>query len=110
MRTGPRRHLVVIQRRVNTPDEAGQPVISWVDYASVWAEALPLRGRELLAAQQVQSEVTTMFRIRYRADLDDTMRVLWDNVPYGIAAPPIDVEGRRIRTELMCARTAREGV
>jgi SPP1 family predicted phage head-tail adaptor len=110
MRTGLLRHRVLIQRRASVQDAAGQVTFDWADFAQVWAEAQPLRGQELIAAQQAQSSITTRFRIRYRADLDETMRVTWDGRTYGIAAPPIDVDGRRKVLELMCTADARQGV
>jgi SPP1 family predicted phage head-tail adaptor len=59
----------------------------------VWAQAMPLRGREFFQAAQVQGEITTRFRIRYRPGLDETMRVVWNGGYYEIKAPPIDVDG-----------------
>lgn len=102
---------VQLQRRVSTQDETGQVVYTWANVAggNVWAQAEPLAGRELLAAQQTQSEITTRFRIRYRPDIDPTMRVLWLGVPYDIASPPIDVNGRRAKLELMCKHGLKDG-
>jgi SPP1 family predicted phage head-tail adaptor len=108
MRAGLLRHRVILQRATMTRDEAGQEIADWQPYATVWAEAEPLRGRELLAAQQAQAEVTTRFRIRYRPDVLPTDRVVWDGAVYAITSPPIDWRGRRMLLELMCASGLRE--
>ncbi|MEK5038911.1 phage head closure protein [Sporosarcina sp. FSL K6-3457] len=54
-------------------DEAGQPLDDWQPVATVWAAIEPLYGRELFAAMQVNAEVTTRIRIRYREGIDRTM-------------------------------------
>lgn len=41
------------------------------------AEMIPLSATERLQIQAVQSSVTYRFRVRARADLEPTMRVLW---------------------------------
>ena len=38
-------------------DEYAAPVLTWTNFAEVWAEILPLRGAELFTAQQFQSKV-----------------------------------------------------
>lgn len=67
MRAGTLRHRVTIQQSVaGSPqqDAGGTPDETWTDYLTTWAEVAPLRGRELLAAQQVSSEVTGTIRMR----------------------------------------------
>jgi len=56
-------------------DEAGQPIDEWQPVTIVWAAIEPLSGRELFAAQQANAEVTTKVTIRYRDDVDRTMKV-----------------------------------
>lgn len=78
IQVGRLRHRVTIQRLVaGSPqqDAGGAPDETWTDYATVWAEVAPLRGRELFAAQQVASEVSGTIRIRYRSDLSITSRM-----------------------------------
>lgn len=95
------RHRITLQELVTGQDEAGQPVQEWQDVATVWAAVEPLRGREYWAAAQVQSEVTTRIRIRYRSGVRPDMRVLYDGRLYNINAV-IDPEERHMELQLMC--------
>jgi SPP1 family predicted phage head-tail adaptor len=95
------RHRITLQELVTGQDEAGQPVQEWQDVATVWGAVEPLRGREYFAAQQVQSEVTTRIRIRYRSGVRPDMRVLYDGRLYNINAV-IDPEERHMELQLMC--------
>lgn len=100
---------ITIQQRVAAVDAAGQDNYTWVDFATVWARAEPVRGREFFAASQTQSTIDTKFTLRWREGIDSTMRVLWREVPYDIASPPIDVGGQRVSLELMCVTGVRDG-
>jgi SPP1 family predicted phage head-tail adaptor len=78
---------------------------AWADVATVWAAFEPLSGRELLLAQQVNSEITVRFRLRYRADITAKWRVIYRGRVFQIAAPPIDVGGRGVELHLQCVET-----
>ena len=100
---------ITIQVASANVDVLGQRVDSWTTFATVWAQAQPLRGNELFAAGQTQSEAEVRFRIRYLAGVTSAMRVLWRTVPHVIVGAPIDVDGGRHTLELMCAAGVREG-
>lgn len=95
------RHRITLQELVTGQDEAGQPVQEWQDVATVWAAVEPLRGREYWAAAQVQSEVTTRIRIRYRSGIRPDMRVLYGGRVFNVTAV-IDPEERHVELQLMC--------
>jgi SPP1 family predicted phage head-tail adaptor len=104
---GPMEHRLTFQRLVSGQDAAGQPLKTWENLPTlptVWGSAQPLRGKEFLAANQVQATAEVKFTIRYRTDLDASMRLLWRGVVYELVAPPIDVNGRAESLELMCVR------
>ncbi len=101
MAAGRFRHRITLQELVTGQDEAGQPVDMWQDVATVWAAVEPLRGREYFAAQQVQAEVTTRIRIRYRRGIRPEMRVLYDGRLFNILSV-IDPEERHVELQLMC--------
>lgn len=66
MRGGALRHLVQLQRRATTQESTyGSQDTTWTTYATVYAAIEPLNGRELLAAEAVQSEVTHQITIRW---------------------------------------------
>lgn len=77
---------VTIQQKSVTRNGLGEEVVTWGDLVTVWAEAIPLRGREFYAANQTQQVVDVRFRIRARSGLTNDMRLLWRTEPYDITA------------------------
>lgn len=79
MQAGRLRNKITLQARVLTTNAVNEQVISYVDFASVWARIEPIApkrsGGESLAAQQVQATRYTQIVIRYRVDLDPAMRI-----------------------------------
>lgn len=77
------RHRLKIQRLEYVTDSSGEvqdsngdPVQEWVDVAEVWGAIQPLSAREFITAQAEQSEIQGKIVIRYRDDLDASMRIL----------------------------------
>ena len=87
-------------------DALGQRIAGWTDVCTGWAQVQPLRGREFLAADGMQSEATVRFRLRYRAGITSAMQVVWGSVAHAIVGLPIDVDGGKHTLELMCAAGA----
>ena len=56
-------------REIDDTNRARPSRSTWSVFAEVWAEQVPLQGRELFAAQQVAARVDTRFRLRWRADV-----------------------------------------
>lgn len=56
-------------------DEAGQPLGQWIVHDEVWAKALSLNGVQTIRAGAEAKTVKVSFRVRYREDLTDAMRV-----------------------------------
>lgn len=54
--------------------------------AIVWGRLEPITGKELLAAQQVQSKVNTRATVRYRTDLKTNMLIQYGDFTYTIEA------------------------
>lgn len=65
-----------------TRTASGAAIASWVDSGAVWARKLPQGGREFIAAQGRHSELTAVFRARYRSDLAATWRMIVEGVLY----------------------------
>lgn len=85
MRAGKLRHRITIQK----PGRARDPVTGgwidgWTEVARPWASIEPLSAREFIAAQASQSAVTARIVIRYRPDIDATMRILYRGRVYNI--------------------------
>jgi SPP1 family predicted phage head-tail adaptor len=62
---------ITLQSHSITQDTYGEPLNTWTNVATVWAAVEPLSGRELLAAQAVQSSVTHQITIRYQVQFAD---------------------------------------
>lgn len=102
MRAGKLRHPITIQRPVEARDDFGSVTPTWEIFATTRAEILGLSGREFFAAQQVNSEITTKIKIRHRAGILPTMRVLHGSTVYQLAAPALDPTGRGEELHLLC--------
>jgi len=92
---------VTIQMLSGAKDKYNQPLDDWVDVCTVWAAIEPLRGREYFAAMVEHAEVTTRIRIRYRDDVDRTMRVVYGSIVFEILHI-IHPEFDRRELQLMC--------
>lgn len=118
MQSGKYRHRVILLRRVDNQQPGGQVEFTYEPIAEVWARVAPLSGRELIAAQQVQSEVTTRINIRWRDDIpiNETSRVHhitknsesppWYDAYDVNTALPDEKTGRRELVMTCIARTA----
>ena len=79
--------LIDIQEKTTAQDGAGQPIEDWTDLSTnVWAEWIPVSGREFFAAQQTNATALAQFRIRYRSDITvGSHRIVYDGNTYDIA-------------------------
>lgn len=83
------KHKITIQEVSQTSDAYGAFTTNWVTQSQVFAQILPLSGRELFLQQQTQSKVSSKMVIRYQASLKDTKemvkkRILFDDRYYSI--------------------------
>jgi SPP1 family predicted phage head-tail adaptor len=66
----------------------------WRTLATIWAELIPLKASERLQLQAIQSDVAYRFKVRTRADLGPTQRILWTpRWPPGSAAHALEING-----------------
>lgn len=109
--TGAFRHRLTLQAPAQgAADARGHGPDTFVDVATVWGSAEPLRGREFFAAGQQQVQAEVRFCVRHRTDVLATWRVVWGGVAYALTASPIDTQGARIQLELMATRVAGSGI
>lgn len=81
----------------------GRTQIVWSTVEEVWASVIPLSGRELARAWQIQPDVTHQVRLWYRDDLRSDWRLLTDaGQVLELLSPPIDVDARHVELELLC--------
>lgn len=98
---GRRQHQVILQSATATRDGAGAEVVTWGTVATVWGVVEPLSGREYWAAQQQAAEMSYRVRIRYRAGVLPTWRVLYGSRVF-LVLSVIDVNERHEEMQLMC--------
>ncbi|MEZ5537637.1 MAG: phage head closure protein [Thiolinea sp.] len=115
MRSGRLKHGVFLQENVEIPDpRSGQKVKEWETRHIVFAGIEPLRGRELYAAQQFNSEVTVRIVMRWHPDIAAVLDHSWSvllsansltkqaAVRYQILHDPINPDMRNRELHLMC--------
>ena len=112
---GQLRHRVTIQQlAAGSPQQkaSGEPDVTWTDVLSCWASVEPLRGRELFAAQEHHSEITTRILLRggstTREGITAAMRVSFGGKLYNILAV-LNKQERGIEIELLCGEGLNNG-
>lgn len=102
------KHRVIIQKSEKARDGFGAVKENWIDFKSLWAEVYDRSGIQVFATNQIKNEKSTRVRIRFRDDIDESMRVIFRGKPYDIQSV-LDVSGDRKFLELMCAEGRRDG-
>ena len=74
MKPGKMRYRITIEQSCGNQDEYGNITDEWIDVCTVWADIVPLSGREYLAAEQNMSETQFKIYIRYRDGVTAKMR------------------------------------
>lgn len=94
---------VVLQVRQDVRDDHGQQVGAWVPLATVWAAIKPFRGREYLAAGQMQEGAQMVVTVRWRADVSSANRLVWRGEIFDITDAQ-EAHAGRVSIDLMCRR------
>ena len=102
MRAGSLDRLITIQSKGVTRSASGQENVTWSDVATVSARKRDTKGEERFRAGQREDRVETIFTIRWRGDLDPSMRVRLGTVFYELKG--IVELGRRDGLELLTSR------
>ncbi|HBR1254022.1 TPA: phage head closure protein [Klebsiella pneumoniae] len=106
MKAGKMKRRVTIQQFVSHQDpNTGSVTKEWRDVVTVWGEIDSVSGRELVAAQAEQSEMTVRIWVRYRKGITTKNRLICTEkgMPltiYDIKAVLPDAD--RTRLEIMC--------
>lgn len=108
MKAGALRYKITIQQAVETRDAFGAAVVAWQTFNTCWADISPISGRELLAAQQVQSEISVRINARYMAGVTPKMRAVHGAKIYNIVAV-IDPHEMHRELQLMCSEGLNDG-
>lgn len=78
---------ITFQAFTKTPDGGGGFTEAWSNIAktpTVWCEVAAKAGREAVVSDRITASMVTLFRIRNRADLNETMQIVWRGSNYNI--------------------------
>ncbi len=79
---------ITIQRRDTGCDAIGQPVDTWTDVCTVWANKGQPKGLERIRASADVSTLRVSWCIRWRAGIDAGMRIVHGGQVWDIKGPP----------------------
>ena len=75
---------LIIQEPAETRDDYGQEVLTWSTFATVWAGVKLNIGKESFQTSERVKERVVDFKVRYRTDITENMRLLYDSNYYEI--------------------------
>ena len=75
---------VTFQTKTRPPDGMGGATETWVSAATVSAHVRPMRGNETTQGERVVAEGQYRFVVRFRSDVTEAMRIVWNGENYNI--------------------------
>jgi len=111
VRTGELDQRVTLQALDGTSDGMGGNMTAWANYPStpmVWAKVAAGGGSERFEHDRMNATASYTFTVRYRDDIDENDRLLWDGVPYNIRQIKRHA-GRELFLEIVTERGATNG-
>ena len=84
MRAGRFNKRITFREKIETQNEIGEWVISYEDWATVWAAIEPMTGKMYFQAKQANSEVEGIVVIRYRKGILPTMQIKYGDRIFSI--------------------------
>lgn len=102
-------HKIEIQSYEAIENEVGEIIKKWITYKKVWAEKIRLSASNEYSDGKEGIEYTYRFKIRYRNDLDESMRIVYKNVIYDIKHINCIDELNQYETHIDCVQY-KEGV
>jgi len=84
MQLGELRRVIRIDHFTLAADGNNQEIKTWSKLATVWAKVSYVSGGEVYEADQRVALRIAKFFIRYRSDVDETCRILYDTKYYDI--------------------------
>jgi SPP1 family predicted phage head-tail adaptor len=94
MKIGKLRHRIIFQTKTISYDSYNEPLETWTDSFTVWAEVVNSSGKELYYAQKVCAETSIVFKVRYNPEITGIMRVIYNNCIFDILSV-IDSNGAK---------------
>jgi SPP1 family predicted phage head-tail adaptor len=102
MGIGDMKHRITFQKLSSSVNDNGFEIEGYEDIRTVWASVANLSGREYFAAAAVQKEKTVKFLIRVISDIDESMRIMFQDKQYNIISiDNIKYENRFVEIKAM---------
>jgi len=98
------RRRITFQQKDATQNTRGDPIPNWTDYYTCRAEIEPLSGRELMAAMQVQADISHRVTIRWPGTsitLTPDMHIVYGTRLFDIQSI-LDTEERHRELQILC--------
>ena len=92
---------ITIKKFSETTDSFGQQVKNFSTLASVWANVVERVGREGEDGEMIAATKKVEFVIRYRTDVDEEMRISYNNNTYKIQAIQ-SADARKAFLKIVC--------
>lgn len=107
---GQLRHRVELQKKIVAQAAgSGAEQVVWEKVADLWAKVEPISARDFIQGQAVQSQISTRIIIRYRNDVDPTMRILHRGKVYNIRGVLADNQSGLEWLTLPCSTGTNDG-
>lgn len=84
-----RQRITLILATATQSPTGGSPKTTYADGPTIWANIEPLSTRDVIQAKAAGSQVTLRCIIRYRKDINTTMRIRYDGKTYKIDGEPL---------------------
>lgn len=109
MKIGKMRHYITFQREEMVENKIGQLTKQWTNYKSTWAEKLRLKNETIDTYGKEGIQEVYRFKVRYREDIDESMRILYKGKIYNIDHVNLIDELDQYETHIDCT-VIKEGV
>ena len=86
--------LITFRRATTSYSTSNQPIKTYADAFTVWSQKLKPGGKDFYAAQKRNVELTDLYRIRYREDVEIDMQIRDGNLLFTIL-PPVNDEDNK---------------
>ena len=77
---------IAIQSFTESTDDFGEVILSFTTLANVWAKVVEKSGNEGEDGNQIVATQKVEFFIRYRSDINEQMRIVYESRTYTIEA------------------------
>lgn len=108
MQAGNLRKRITLQVRSTTRDAANEPLHTWSDLMTLWADVQPMAGRKLEIAQAINSEATHQITTRYVAGVTTDHRAVYQGRYFNIHSV-IDVDSRHREMHMLASEGLNDG-